>query len=1027
MKENNKKQQKQQEKRQQNEKQEIKVAESHSAIKNFVSFGVVFVVLLSAILISLWLRTLSYSQVFVGDWIKMTGVDAYYYMRLLDNLMANFPHLLPSDPGFLYPEGWNTGTNPNFFVYFMGIVIWLINLGNINPQTVDAIAVYIPPFLAVLTIVTVFFIGKIFWNKWLGLFAACLLAVMPGEFLNRSLLGYTDHHIMEVVLSTLMMMFVFLAIKNTQGKTLEEMRKGGIRGFLPAMWGLLGGLFLWLYVMTWLGASLFVLILFSFIVIQSIIENSRGKSSDYLGVLGVCFFGICLILYSFSMMNTMTIISLLAGIIVSILLIFVSRFFIARKIDWKAYPLLIGALGGLSILILYIVSPVLLQSIWSTLMNIFLWNDTTTVMEMQSLLMQQGQFTWLIATGNYLLSFFVALLAIIILIYQMIKKGKTEVTLLLIWSVVILLSTLAMRRFSYYYAVNVALLTGYCCWLVLDYLIKKRESYSTVAMHGSTKNIRRIESKKKSDVRVNTFLIGLSLVVIVLFIYYPNFGPLPDGKRPSIEVATSAQFAPSNVWCETEEWLRANTPDPLGNNKIGYQTGFEYPADAYSVLLWWDYGYLTAREGKRIPTSNPGTGNRLEASYFVAQNEKSADRLIENLGVRYVIADNEIAAYNSKFHALASLGSDNSSYVEYYDVFVQNNNGQYEPVVLFYPKYYYSMITRLYSFDGKAVTPDVVNVILCGKILDDAGKEYKEIIEVQKFVSYEEAQQFISNNQEKKYIIIGDDPSKSPVPLEELKEYSLIYSSKQTVTFGSTSKSAIKVFEYKKDPILLMGNWNGNKTEIGLWRDRSLFYQNDNISAQIGPFGYFSDVPISGDWNGDGKTEIGVWRPSTLCFYLDYNNNGVWDLDSDKKIGPLQCGEKIEKFCQYRSWDVPLSGDWDGDGKDEIGIWSRDIDNAMLGEKGDGKLISLSKRDFGKKGIPISGDWNGDEKDELGVWDPASCYFYLDKDSDGVWKSDQGDLKIGPCGKGQDTPSGGNMESLGVWDPDTLMFEKAIE
>ena len=41
---------------------------------------------------SLYLRiVLPYDQVFSGDWIKFTGVDAYYHMRLVDNLVTISP------------------------------------------------------------------------------------------------------------------------------------------------------------------------------------------------------------------------------------------------------------------------------------------------------------------------------------------------------------------------------------------------------------------------------------------------------------------------------------------------------------------------------------------------------------------------------------------------------------------------------------------------------------------------------------------------------------------------------------------------------------------------------------------------------------------------------------------------------------------------------------------------------------------------------------------------------------------------
>jgi hypothetical protein len=34
-------------------------------------------------------------------------------------------------------------------------------------------------------------------------------------------------------------------------------------------------------------------------------------------------------------------------------------------------------------------------------------------------------------------------------------------------------------------------------------------------------------------------------------------------------------------------------------------------------------------------------------------------------------------------------------------------------------------------------------------------------------------------------------------------------------------------------------------------------------------------IPIVGDWNGDGKTDIGITNGQK--WYLDINGNGIWD------------------------------------------------------------------------------------------------------------------------------------------------------
>jgi hypothetical protein len=33
-------------------------------------------------------------------------------------------------------------------------------------------------------------------------------------------------------------------------------------------------------------------------------------------------------------------------------------------------------------------------------------------------------------------------------------------------------------------------------------------------------------------------------------------------------------------------------------------------------------------------------------------------------------------------------------------------------------------------------------------------------------------------------------------------------------------------------------------------------------------FGGFSDLPVTGDWNGDGITDVGTWTPATAVYSL---------------------------------------------------------------------------------------------------------------------------------------------------------------
>ncbi len=71
-------------------------------------------------------------------------------------------------------------------------------------------------------------------------------------------------------------------------------------------------------------------------------------------------------------------------------------------------------------------------------------------------------------------------------------------------------------------------------------------------------------------------------------------------------------------------------------------------------------------------------------------------------------------------------------------------------------------------------------------------------------------------------------------------------------------------------------------------------------------FGEAGSIPISGDFNGDGLTEVGVFTEGQ--WFIDLDGDGTWDReDLWAKLG--------------HKGDLPVTGDWDGDGKDDIGIY----------------------------------------------------------------------------------------------------------
>ena len=66
------------------------------------------------------------------------------------------------------------------------------------------------------------------------------------------------------------------------------------------------------------------------------------------------------------------------------------------------------------------------------------------------------------------------------------------------------------------------------------------------------------------------------------------------------------------------------------------------------------------------------------------------------------------------------------------------------------------------------------------------------------------------------------------------------------------------------------GDWNGDgRTDVGVFRNSThMFYLKNGTTTTAISWGINTDLPVTGDWNGDGRTEVGVFRPSTHMFYL---------------------------------------------------------------------------------------------------------------------------------------------------------------
>ena len=175
-----------------------------------------------------------------------------------------------------------------------------------------------------------------------------------------------------------------------------------------------------------------------------------------------------------------------------------------------------------------------------------------------------------------------------------------------------------------------------------------------------------------------------------------------------------------------------------------------------------------------------------------------------------------------------------------------------------------------------------------------------------------------------------------------------------------------------------------------------------NGTTQVARFGGSEDLPVLGDWDGNGLANPGVHNPA-------------------RRVFALRTPSGVTRIVFGRAGDRAVAGDWDGDGRYEIGVRRAGTDRFRL-RRANGSVVPVALGD--SDDLPVTGDWNGDRITDLGVFDPTTARFTLRAVDTGgmVWTAS---VTFGSAG---DLPVAGDWDGngrtdLGVYDPATGRFE----
>ncbi|MFN8420956.1 MAG: DUF2341 domain-containing protein [Anaerolineae bacterium] len=184
---------------------------------------------------------------------------------------------------------------------------------------------------------------------------------------------------------------------------------------------------------------------------------------------------------------------------------------------------------------------------------------------------------------------------------------------------------------------------------------------------------------------------------------------------------------------------------------------------------------------------------------------------------------------------------------------------------------------------------------------------------------------------------------------------------------------------YRDVPVV--GDWNGDGIDtVGFYRrgrasdgaGAGLFVLSDSNTTPRADYSFVlgnpSDTPMVGDWDGDGRDSVGVFRPSNGLIYLK-NNMTTGFADFTMVLG--------------NPGDVGIAGDWNNDGKDSPGVYRPGASPQFYLTNQTCNCIVASDYNvvFGNPGDqPFTGDWDGDGRAGLGIYRTSNGITYLRND-----------------------------------------------
>ena len=769
-------------------------------------------VLAAALSFMLWVRLQSYDKFTRNGEILFDGNDAWYHLRQVQYTVNNWPSTMPYDPWTYFPFGTSVGQFGTLYDQLIATVALVVGLGDPSQQTIATTLLVAPAVFGTLVAIPTYLVGKRLGGRPGGLFGVLVLALFPGTFLRRGLVGFADHNIAEPLFQAfaVLAMMVALTVAEREKPVYELLADRDFEALRrPFGYSILAGIATAFYLWTWPPGVLLVGIFGAFFGLKLTADYVRGVSPDHLafvGAISMTVTGLLLLVplgtFDFSPTKFSPLQPLLAFAVAfgCVFMAWLARQWEARDLSTALYPATVGGIIAAVVGVVYVALPSLYSLVSNNLVRIIGFSTgakTRTIGEAQPFLSntnsQYGIAWYDLIIQEYGLMLFTAVLAAVWMLWRTYRSDdhRAEYLLVLVWAAFITAAAFTQVRFNYYLAVPVAVLNAYLVGQVIS--VVKFPSFRNVGDINGT--------------QVFAVLFVVLLVVPVL-VMPANLGTAryPD-TRTAMESGGAAGPGDITKWQGSLNWMENSTPaeGDYGNannaDQLDYygtfdqqNSDYDYPEGAYGVMSWWDYGHWITVEGERIPNANPfQEGATTAANYLLAQNESQANQVVETLGApneetRFVMVDWKMASVYSnaggKFFAPPTF-KENVSRSDFYErVYRQSQQGGLQHAFnLKSQNYYDSQLARLYLYHGSRVEAQPVVVDWRARQVQTQSGELASIkisesgpnaTLVRRFQTMEQAEEFVANDSTSQIGGIAKFPSET---VEALDHYRVVHQS----------------------------------------------------------------------------------------------------------------------------------------------------------------------------------------------------------------------------------------------------------